>query len=290
MNLKTGTMKKILLPTDFSKNSWNAIKYALQLFKEETCKFYLLNTYTPTIYQVEYLLGNPAQYDIPDPVMETSMEKLKILEERINTEFNNSKHSVETMSVFNTLIPEIIEVVEDKGIDYVIMGTKGATGAKEILFGSNTVHVFKNIKCPVLAIPENFKFESPHEVLFPTDYEIDYTAKHIQPLIDITSLYISRINILNVSFGYELTEQQEKNKHKLEDFFKDTAHLFHRVAHESVQEAISEFQMKARINLLVMINNKHSFFENLFFKSTINQIGFHLNIPFLLIPAKFKKS
>jgi nucleotide-binding universal stress UspA family protein len=283
-------MKKILLPTDFSPNSWNAIAYALQLFKDEACKFYLLNTYTPTIYQVEYLLGNPAQYDIPDPIMETSLEKLKNMEDRIKTDFNNPKHNIETMSVFNTLIPEIKEVVEAKNIDYVIMGTKGATGAKEILFGSNTVHVFKNIKCPLIAIPEDFKFESPHDILFPTDYEIDYSNEHIQPLIDIASLYTARINILNVSFGYELTEQQERNKHKLENYFNGIAHLFHRVGHESVQEAITDFQMKARINLLVMINNKHSFFENLFFKSTINQIGFHLNIPFLLIPAKYKKS
>ena len=50
-------MKNILLPTDFSENSWNAIKYALQLFKTETCKFYLLNAYTPIIYDVEYVLG-----------------------------------------------------------------------------------------------------------------------------------------------------------------------------------------------------------------------------------------
>ncbi|WP_373282945.1 universal stress protein [Aquaticitalea lipolytica] len=35
-------MKNILLPTDFSDNSWNAIKYALQLFKDEKCTFHLL--------------------------------------------------------------------------------------------------------------------------------------------------------------------------------------------------------------------------------------------------------
>lgn len=286
MNLKIETMKKILLPTDFSQNSWNSIKYALQLFKEETCKFYLLNTYTPTIYQVEYLLGNPAQYDVPDPVRETSMEKLKILEERINTEFNNSKHSVETMSVFNTLIPEIIEVVEDKGIDYVIMGTKGATGAKEILFGSNTVHVIKNAKCPVLAIPSDFAYESPHEILFPSDYEVNFKDDHIKPIIDIAVLHHSRVNVLNVSYGNELTEIQNTNKKKLEDYFKNNAYFFHSISNQDIPEAISKFQLKKRINLLVMINNKHSFFENLFFKSTINQIGFHLNIPFLVIPSR----
>jgi len=36
-------MKKILLPTDFSKNAINAIDYALQLFKDETCVCFILN-------------------------------------------------------------------------------------------------------------------------------------------------------------------------------------------------------------------------------------------------------
>ncbi|WP_339917436.1 universal stress protein [Yeosuana marina] len=279
-------MKKILLPTDFSKNSWNAIKYALQLFKNETFKMYLLNTWTPTIYQVEYLLGNPAEFNIPDPVMESSLKQLKTMENRLKKDYPNPKHTIETMSVFNNLIPEIKEVVEAKNIDYVVMGTKGATGAKEVLFGSHTVHVFKSIKCPVLAIPEDFKFETPHEILFPTDFEVDYNTEFLRPLLEITSMYISRINVLNVSFGYDLTEEQLTNKQKLEKFFKNTTYLFHRVTNESIQEAITEFQRKSRINLLVMINNKHSFFENLFFKSTINQIGFHLNIPFLLIPSK----
>ncbi|WP_299528057.1 universal stress protein, partial [uncultured Lutibacter sp.] len=36
-------MKNILLPTDFSENSWNAIKYALELYKKTACNFYLLH-------------------------------------------------------------------------------------------------------------------------------------------------------------------------------------------------------------------------------------------------------
>ncbi len=54
-------MKKILLPTDFSENALNAIDYALQLFKDEKCAFFILNTYTPMIYNYEYQL-NADQY------------------------------------------------------------------------------------------------------------------------------------------------------------------------------------------------------------------------------------
>lgn len=278
-------MKKILLPTDFSQNSWNAIAYALQLFKDDTCTFYLLNTYTPIVYHTEYVLVSPEQFDLGYSARDTSVRQLEEFELKMNQEFKNPNHTIETMAVFNMLIPEVKDIVKEKNIDYIVMGTKGATGAKEVLFGSNTVHMFKNIKCPILAIPDDFDFEPLKEVLFPTDYEIDYNDNHIKPITNITSLFITNLNILHVSYGYDLTEKQQSNKATLKKYLKDQTHLFHNVSNQSVPHAITDFQLKTRINMLIMINNKHSFFENLFFKSTINQIGFHLNLPFLVIPS-----
>ena len=279
-------MKKILLPTDFSANSWNAIKYALNLFKDEECNFHLLNTYTPLIYNIEYMEVSTAQFGLVDAMKETSKNGLEKLQKRIEEEFRNSKHTFTKISSFNTLTNEIKELHEGHAMDFIVMGTKGATGAKEILLGSNTIHVIKNAKCPVLAIPSDFLFEIPHEILFPSDYNIDFQIKHVQSILDIAKIYHSKINILNVSFGYDLASNQVLNKQKLEKYFKKARCVFHSVNHNSVEEAITKFQLNAPVNLLVMINNKHSFFENLFFKSTINHIGFHLNIPFLVIPSK----
>ncbi|MGB5319420.1 universal stress protein, partial [Eudoraea sp.] len=45
----------ILLPIDFSKNSRNAIAYAMELFKNEKCKFFFLHTYTPSFYRMDYM-------------------------------------------------------------------------------------------------------------------------------------------------------------------------------------------------------------------------------------------
>lgn len=279
-------MKKILLPTDFSDNSWNAIKYAIQLFKNEKCTFTLLNTYTPVIYQVDYMQPSFSQFQVIDAIRETSKKNLNELLDRIETEFSNPNHVFTQISSFNTLTSEINELYEGNVMDLIIMGTKGATGLKEVLFGSNTVHTLKNTKCPVIAIPSDFNFEKPHELLFPSDLEVDFKEQHIQPIIDIANLYTIRVNVLHVSSGEKLSSHQQKNKSILEKFFSGIAHLFHIVKNKNVAEAITHFQIKSRINLLVMINNKHSFFENLFFKSTINQIGFNLNVPFLVIPSK----
>jgi nucleotide-binding universal stress UspA family protein len=279
-------MKKILLPTDFSDNAENAIKYAVQLYKDEKCNFILLNTYTPIIYQVEHLQPSSPQLQVLEIVKETSRRKLKELIQAIKTEFNNPNHTFTQISAFNTLTAEINQLFEGNVMDMIVMGTKGASGLKEVLFGSNTVHVLKNTKCPVIAIPSSFTFETPHEILFPTDYEIDYQKMHLQSIIDISAMYNTRVNILHVLYENNSSHLQERNRLKLENYFKTIAYLFHDVKNQNIAEAITQFQLKARINLLVMINNKHSFFENLFFKSTINQIGFHLNIPFLVIPSQ----
>ena len=278
-------MKKILLPTDFSENSWNAIKYALTLFKEEECTFFLLNTYMPKIYNIEYVNIDAAKIGLVDSLKNASVKKLQEMNDRIEEEFHNSKHIIAQISSLNTLVDEIRELQKGEVTDYIIMGTKGATGAKEILFGSNTVSIFKNVTCPVIAIPDNFDYEKPHDILFPSGYEIDFNEKMVKPITDLAIKHHSRVNILNASYGYDLSEKQEENKQKLEIYFKNTAHLFHSVANQNVMEAINNFQIRYQVNLLVMMKSKHSFFENLFFKSITNQMGFHLSIPFLVIPV-----
>ncbi|WP_299102948.1 universal stress protein [uncultured Winogradskyella sp.] len=279
-------MKNILLPTDFSDNSWNAIKYAIQLFKDETCTFHLLNTYTPIIYNVEYVLGYPAQFGLGDAIRDAAINNLNELKSRISITFKeNPKHKFNTVPRFNTLVSGLKEFLIENKTDLIVMGTKGATGAQEVLFGSNTVHVFNEIKCPVLAIPANFKYEKPIEILFPTDLDVDYSNFKIDILKQIAIEHNSRINALHVSTGNDLTFKQINSQLKLESFFKGISYLFHNYLQMNVTDAINKFQMKEKINLLAMVNNKHSFFENLFFRSTLNKIGFHLNVPFLVIPA-----
>lgn len=284
---KITTMKNILLPTDFSDNSWNAIKYAMKLYKDDDCTFHLFNAYIPVIYHVEYVLAYPAQFGLGDAVRESALHGLERLMDRISQEFkNNPNHKFEIIARFDTLVLGIKELIDERHIDLIVMGTKGATGAKEVLLGSNTVQIFKNIKCPILAIPSDFEYESPLEILFPTDLDVDYQKTSLDLLADIAVTHHSRVNVLHVSTGYELTEVQENRKVVLEDIFKSAAYLFHDFDNMEIVDAVNKFQIRFKINMLAMINNKHSFFENLFFKNTINQIGFHLNIPFLVIPSK----
>ena len=277
-------MKRIILPTDFSQNAYNAICYAIGLFKEVECTFYLVHTYTPAIYQAEYVLHSPGQIGLGDIYQENSLTQLKDLKNKLLGKFKNEKHTFLVHSAFNILVDEIVDTSQKEGANLIVMGTQGATGAKEIFIGTNTVHVIEKGCCPVLAIPTDVDYTPPKKLLFPTDFEIDYQKEQLQELLDLGEFHNTKIDILHVSSGYDLTPSQMKNKAKLEGILAKTEHLFHEVPNQELISAINTFQQTKKIDLLVMIQNRHNFLERLFIEPVIKKLSFHETIPFMVIP------
>ena len=277
-------MKRIILPTDFSDNALNAIRYAMRLYKDVECTFYLMNTYTPAIYQTEYVLHSPGQIGMGDVYQSESQDQLEELQKRLEKEFKNPGHTIMTHSAFNILVDEVILMTENEEADLVIMGTQGASGAKEIFLGTHTVHVIKKSKVPVLAIPAEFQYEAPKAILFPTDYEVDYNEKELAEFIRIAKLLGSKIHVLHIASGFGLTETQKANQAKLDILFADVSHSFHDVPSQAIIEGINSFQKDHKVDMLVMIQNKHTFLERLFIEPIIKKIGFHVSIPFMVLP------
>ena len=235
------------------------------------------------MYPTEYLLGSPGLIGLGDVMQETSMTQLEQLKDRLVNQYENPNHTFMVHTAFNTLVNEVMETIETEAIDMVIMGTTGATGAKEILFGSNAVHVIKKAKCPVIVVPPKYEYEAPKEILFPTDYEIEYQKDKIEALLTIANQHKSRINVMHVRIGLDLNAGQNKNKEQLENLLGNMS-LFHEMPDNEIINAINEFQLKTRINLLVMIQNKHTFLERLFIEPVIKKIGFHITVPFMVLP------
>ena len=278
-------MRKIVLPTDFSKNAENAMGYALNLFNDEHCIFYLLHTYTPIIYSYDFHMsaGNFAD-DVSEMVRENAEKRLANQLKKVSNRHKTEKHSFELVTSFNTLTDELKVFIEKNEIDLIIMGTKGVSGAHEILFGTNTIHVINKVKCPVLAIPEDYNFKPPVDILFPTDYKIDFDHRHLDIIKTIALKYKSKIHIVHVSSS-ELNYEQSKNSVTLERLLLEYDDAYETVRDNYIPEAINSYQHKNNTQLLMMINNKHSFFENLFFKPVISRIGLHLKTPFLVVPS-----
>ena len=278
-------MKKILLPTDFSKNSWNSICYALKLFKKTECLFYLVHTYTPILYNPELSLTSRQDLELMDITRKNSQNSLKKTKEKILEKYPNNKHKFETISSFNTLQSEIDKLRKAHAIELIVMGTKGASGIQKLLFGTNTIHAIDKTKCPILAIPQKHPFSPLVKILFPTNYEVNFQKETLKELLEIGTNNHSMIHVLNATYGYDLSTQQKENKLQLEKLFHGIAHLFHYVDNLNTEETIENFKKNTSIDLIVMLRYKHTFFEKLFSSSLIHQIGFHLQKPLLVLPV-----
>ena len=283
-------MKRILLPTDFSENSYNAIEYAMHLHKFNAVEFFILHTYSVPIVSAGSMLDSYSSLVMHDVAQKQAKEKLEALENRITKQFNNENHNFTSITSLNLLVPEMQNIVEEQDINYVIMGTKGATGAKEIFIGTNTMYAIKKLKCPLLAVPSDFKYESLTEILFPTDYKLNSKNKYLTMLRELCDYHNSRLHILNAYYGTPLTTEQKEARGFLDAFFIDNAHLFELTEDTDIVSAVQKFQIRKKINFIVMIHNKHSFFENMLFRPVINQLIFHTNVPFLVIPSVEKQT
>ena len=278
-------MRNILLPTDFSDNAFNAIEYAVQLFRNEDCTFHLLNTYTPMAYNVGAVADGYSNMLIEEAARNNSESLLLDIEKKLKEKFNNPKHTFQRQCSFNLLVNEIEAVVKERNIDLIVMGTKGATGAQEVFLGTNTVYTIKKANCAVIAVPEGFTYLDPKDVLFPTDFKFSIENKYLPVLRSICTSHKSRISILNVYSGKPLESSQATTKDELEKFFKHNSYLIQQQENMDISDAVEQFQIKHKIDFLVMIQNKHSFFENLLFKPVIKQMVYHTNVPFMVIPS-----
>ena len=125
-------LKRIILPTDFSKNARNAIKYAIDVFKDQEAEYFLLNIYR------EPHATSSSLVSIVDILQKSSEESLVREEKKIRDLFPSMNLNMETVSAYGDTTLQINKLAQEKEVDYIIMGTKGASGLKEVILGSVT--------------------------------------------------------------------------------------------------------------------------------------------------------
>ena len=279
-------MKNILLPTDFSKNAWNAIDYALKLFKDDECLFYLLNSYSPPLVQptTAGVTTTTTTEIILDSARKASEDGLNDVLKKITQTNKNEKHRYKILSEYDFFVGAVKTIEEDYKIDLIVMGTKGSSGLKEVIIGSNTAGVIGNVKSPILAIPEKAVFGPLKEIAFATDYDYYCEKDEIEPLVDIAKKTGASIKILHTLDSNDtLTKDQEQIKKYVHEMLGKVDHSFHTLTGVSVETATRVFIQSRDIGMLCMIAKKHNFFQRIFGKPRVEEISFHIQIPYLVI-------
>ncbi|MFX0557905.1 universal stress protein [Maribacter sp. CXY002] len=276
-------MRTVLIPTDFSANAVHAINYALKLFDSEKISFYFLHAYADEVYGPSI---NQKGYSIEQLKEKVKTSSDNLLQELIHTlkeNTSNPKHSFNTLSVFDSLVDAVNDLVNEKNVDLVIMGTQGKTKDKNITFGSHTVQVFKYVKCPVLAVPESFQFKKPKKIVFPTDYLLPYKKRELKLLDSLASMFTSEVHLLYISDFEDLCQRQIDNQGFIKELLPHAELFFERTPVKNKAEAIMEYIIMKNIDFLVMVNSRHSFLEDMLYRSTVDQIGLKIKVPFLVL-------
>lgn len=275
-------MKKILVPTDFSSNAYNALFHAVQLVESDPCTFYLLNVhdeFTP-------LISKSSGKDLIQQLSDESHEGLKALAHRIKRDDTNQQHIFKTISRYGELTQIISKVVSEEDIDLVVMGNTGCSEVEAIFLGSNVLNTISAIKrCPVLTVPKEIDFVPPKQIAFVTDYHRPYDAGLLQPLLFLAKQYGAKICVMHINQEEVLDKYQTMNKSILIDYLSPFENSFHWMPlFKNKANSITTFLEELKIDILAMVNYEHSILERATREPVIKRVAFDLDIPFLVIP------
>lgn len=278
--------RKILLPTDFSTNASQAIRYALELFKNEECLFYFLNVFYINATNIESLMGMEPGSELYESTKAKSENKLH---ELLNThgfgEKGNPNHSFQVISTFGEPLHVIKKLVEEKAIDLIIMGTRGETNVRGKIYGSIATEIMEKIKgCPIIVVPQLAKQELPKEIVFPTGFKSTLKNNKLSCLVDIATICEASVKVLHVSEDGKLNPNQAENKALLESYFQKTDHTFHFLSNNlSVPATINCFVESRESDMVAFMNRKHSFFKSILNQPLVKGIAFTSKVPILVM-------
>ena len=139
------TLKRILLPTDFSETAQDAVEYARDLAAGYGATLHLL--YVIPDPHTQPWAGAASGIVIPDLLTEWETEargQLAAIE-------LGDLSTVRVTRVGHPFV-EIVRYAKEHEIDLVVMGTHGRGAVKHMLLGSVAEKVVRTAPCPVLTV------------------------------------------------------------------------------------------------------------------------------------------
>jgi len=156
--MPTVSLKKILVPQDFSEYSLHALKYATTFAGIFNSELIILHIVEPIVYPADFSFG---QVSIPAMEEEIRKHSEEQLGELVAREVPQNIRATSIIRVGKPFI-EIIEVAKTESADLIVISSHGRTGMEHVLFGSTADKVVRKAPCPVLTIrPREHEFLIP---------------------------------------------------------------------------------------------------------------------------------
>jgi len=271
-------MKNVLIPTDFSQTAKNAFDYAQSYLSEEAA-LTVFHAYHPQIDPSYPYIGTPSEGFFK--------QKVAAVENWAKENFPSAgnvlvKSNVDTeLKIAN---PPNAIVEKSKEMDLIVMGATGETTIIEKAFGSTATFVARNAHCPVLLIPNNYRFRGYKKILYASNIE-DFDEPMLQHLIDFTWDYDPEISLVHID--KDKTENYKIMSEDYEQFFREkTPYLgvkFVKIASKNTINGLQQYAKENDIDLIVMATKHRGWVEEIFHKSITKRMVLNANIPLLVM-------
>lgn len=273
-------MKTILLPTDYSKASVNAVHYALMLARQTKSRLLLFHA-----FQVPVVTSEAAVVVVPfDDLEKINNTRIKKMADNLRKKYKTSVE-IDHLAQAGFAVDMIKELTQSKKIDLVVMGIKGAGKISEIVVGSTSSSIAGNVRCPVLIVPEKAVFEKPKKIIFASDNEKPGNISNLKIVNELAKVFKSKLLLLTVIDASQSEEADMKKALKIEKYFKDFNHSVHfsKNTYNDVVAVINQFVKESKAGMVVMIARKHSFLSRVFNERKTKKMAFHTRIPLLVL-------
>lgn len=276
--------KKVLIPTNFTKHAWNALMYALSLYRSEACTFYLFHSYNP-----RNVLGDNISLvkDNDNSAEERSEQGLDKLLKGLSFRKENPGHQFITISHKGSLTEGIQDAIDAHGIDLILMGTIGESAPINLAYDNSVSRVIEKIEnCPVLVIPEKIQLSGnmKREIVLPTNFRNGFKLKELSCLIDISKFLNAGIRLLYIDTDNKgMSEKQEVNKENLSTLLEGADFSFHKLTKTNITTGVHLFIESRESDMLALYKRRKGFFQKLFSHRLVEEVEFNAPVPVLVL-------
>lgn len=262
-------MKKILVPVDFSETSENALFFACSLFGSSAIEITLLHIYGTQ--STSFLMKS-----IDGILIKDAKEKLNTLVKKVKE--IAPKVELKTQLAKNYPVQSIVSLGKNGNFDFIVMGTKGASGLKEVFLGSVAGGVIAKTRVPVIVIPSKHTDQHTNNIVFAVnDFEL-IKSVNLEPLRFLADVNGCKITILNVD---------KKQTSEIATSIKEVSDLDTTVSQiqgtGNINNDINDYLIKNSAGLLCLIRGKKGYIDRLFSESVTLKQTFNSPIPLLIL-------
>ncbi len=275
-------MKKILVPTDFSRDADHALDFACGLSLKLKAEIVLHHSYVSPIYATDLPLAIPSDAELE----KNSLDGLGDVRKRYLKKYPALKFNVHASAGYAE--DEIPKSAIESSADLIIMGTKGASGLREALIGTITASVFEHSTCPVIAIPELSTKKTIDRIVFATSYE-EGDFGNIEQVIDFARVLQAEIILLHITSGkYDRTFEFDAIEKFMESIREDSH--FSKISFKlldgtDVYSSINHYLEEVDADMVAMTIRHRPFMRKLFERSLTKRMAYHTRLPLIVFPG-----